>query len=192
MERYPRTPAVVITEPSPTRIYVTANPSTFKELVQRLTGQPTGEAVAQDGVAPATAAPPPAAPRRGSITMRRMATAVHDPPTFKAAAPRRPIIWTARPWLAGLASPTARSPSPSPSPYGPDGPCVLNKQGELPPSPPSVSTLAEEAMEDAAEEKDMQQSPPPLRAVRAREPKLLNLFPLTPLPTPRIFEKSQR
>ncbi|XP_040384725.1 uncharacterized protein LOC121055742 [Oryza brachyantha] len=149
MERYPRTPAVVITEPSPTRIYVTANPSTFKELVQRLTGQPTGEAVAQDGVAPATAAA--AAPRRGSITMRRMATAVHDPPT-----------------------------------------CVLNKQGELPPSPPSVSTLAEEAMEDAAEEKDMQQSPPPLRAVRAREPKLLNLFPLTPLPTPRIFEKSQR
>uniref|UniRef100_A0A0E0ME45 VQ domain-containing protein n=1 Tax=Oryza punctata TaxID=4537 RepID=A0A0E0ME45_ORYPU len=165
-----------------TKIYI-ADKSTFKELVQRLTGQPPAPEPA------AVAAPAPAlvagAPRRGRLTVRWMVTTtgVHNPPAFKSTPhrPKLPIIRPAHPrLLAGFASPPL-------SPWCSAGQCVLNMQVELPPSPPpsplsASSTLAEEVVGEAAEEEkpDKMHQPPAAAAVRIPEAKLLNLFPLTP------------
>uniref|UniRef100_A0A0E0F3Z5 VQ domain-containing protein n=1 Tax=Oryza meridionalis TaxID=40149 RepID=A0A0E0F3Z5_9ORYZ len=155
-----------------TKIYV-ADKSTFKEQVQRLTGQPPAEAAA---VAAPASAPVTGAPRRGRL-------GVHNLPAFKPTPhrPKLPIIRPEHPrLLAGFASPPSLSPWCSGA-----GQCVLNMQDELPPplpSPPSASsTLAEEVVvgETASEEgkpDHMHQLPP----VRTGEAKLLNLFPLTP------------
>ncbi|KAF0897580.1 hypothetical protein E2562_039383 [Oryza meyeriana var. granulata] len=170
MERRQSQPALPAPAAMNTKVYV-ADQSTFKELVQRLTGQQPAEAVAQQ-VAAGTSA---ARRGRGRLAVRRMGTAIQKPAhQLHHLSPKLSVVSPARPRLAGFASP---------SPWGPDGPCVLNKQVELPPSPPSASTLAEE-IDETAEEKttqegkleDMHQSPP---VRNRREPKLLNLFPLT-------------
>ncbi|KAG8089429.1 hypothetical protein GUJ93_ZPchr0011g28259 [Zizania palustris] len=167
-------------------IFVT-DQSTFKALVQRLTGQQIAEAVATEGDAArqTTVASVSAAGRAGATVMRPP-TAVQKPPlTFKPT----------RPSLASFVLPVALSPSPSSSM---DCPCVTNISVELlPPSPPSASTLAEEAVVDEATEADQRSiqlqerrfddmnpsspsPPPPLPPARNSEPQLLTLFPLTP------------
>ncbi|KAL5203653.1 hypothetical protein ABZP36_008524 [Zizania latifolia] len=178
------------------KIFVT-DQSTFKELVQRLTGQQTAEAVAAEDDAARrrqTTGAGASAAGCASATVMRPPTAVQKP-AFKPARPR----------LASFVSPVALSPSTSSSM---DCPCVTNISVELPPSPPSASsTLAEEAVVDEATEADQKDiqlqerrfddmhpssppSPPP--PARNSEPKLLTLFPLTPsaLPNSRSVESS--
>ncbi|XBH54754.1 VQ motif-containing protein 31-like [Aegilops tauschii subsp. strangulata] len=69
MERNPRTPAPrVYTEVPPATIFVRATTSTFKEVVQRLTGQPAaGNTVARRYGATVQQPPPPPVPRAAGI-----------------------------------------------------------------------------------------------------------------------------
>lgn len=79
MERNPRTPAPrVYTEVQPDKIFVRADPSTFKEVVQRLTGQPAAaNTVAHRyGATVTVQPPPPPAPRAAGI----VSPCTHSPP----------------------------------------------------------------------------------------------------------------
>ncbi|KAM3293817.1 hypothetical protein ACQJBY_037006 [Aegilops geniculata] len=78
MERSPRTPAPrVYTEVPPATIFVRATTSTFKEVVQRLTGQPAAaNTVAHGYGATVQQPPPPPVPRVAGIVSPYM----HPPP----------------------------------------------------------------------------------------------------------------
>lgn len=170
MDRSQLPPAApVFTVAKPYATFVQADRSTFKELVQRLTGQ-TAAVAANHATA-----------RRGA-GVPQPPTAVRKP-AFKPAHQHRAKLTIVRPErrLSGFVSPKALSPSSSHM----AGPCILNKAADLT-SPASALTLAEEVVMDEAEEKAVKErrlclhpSSPSGRDGGASEPKLLPLFPLT-------------